>query len=324
MSLFDIGDKKLSDSSTAPVRLDEAMMARLDRFYKAGVKRLPDAADWYVNTFFNIQNILTVYDNGVPDRSDSDQRTFLFIDLLAATSPQTNIRRNTFLTTQIFQFIQDGVLCDIKMDFEAHLNNVCRALLGLPLQGQKVSAFRANLLGDQNQVTIDTWMMRAFSKDHLVPTTSEYDDLSKATRKVAKQYGVSPSQMQAALWVGIKALEGDASDTPEPFETTLMRFKESQDAQGQIDFDSSESKFENAEHSIASSAPRAVAANPGFTSRRLIGARMKEICERESRMSGDVVDAICDQEPPLLMDAILYTRRHHSSTSALASYLEKK
>lgn len=312
MSLFDVGKKKPAASSTAPVRLDAAMMERIDKYYRSGVKRLPDAENWYADTFFNLQNILTVYDDeGRPERNDSDQRAYLFIDLLAATSPQTNIRRNTFLTTQIFQFITDGVLCKIRMDFEAHLNNVCRALLNLSLSGQKVSAFRANLLGDSEAVTIDTWMMRVFDKDHINPTAAEYDDLSRATRKVARDYGVSPSQMQAALWVGIKALEGDDSDTPEPFEKTLERFKAHQDAQGSFNFQASESKFQSDEQKIAS-ANRSIAANPpeSFRSQRIIGPRMREVCEKEAHVTGALVDAVCDTPPELLMDAILFVRKN--------------
>ena len=301
--LFDLGKSKKTTKATGPVKLDEAMWDRLGMLYDAGVKRLPDAENWYDDTLSNIQNLFELDSSG----EDSAELAYLFIDLLAATSPQTNIIRNTFLTTQVFAFINDGILCKIKMAFEAHLNNVCRALLGLELSGQKVRAFQANLLGDQNAVTVDVWMMRVFNRDGDAPTAKEYDDISAATRKAAKEFGVSPAQMQAALWVGIKAIQGDPGDTPEPFEKTLERFKARQDAQGALDFAHGENKFKEAEAILAR---HQVASNPGegFRSPPLIGARMKEVCEKEAGVTGALVDLICQQPSGALMGALLFTR----------------
>lgn len=303
--LFDLASK----SKDGPVVLDKKMMDRIDKFYQAGIKRLPNAAGWYDETLANVQNIMEVNDES---GEDSDQLAFLFIDLLAATSPQTNIVRNTFLTTQIFSFITDGIMCKIPMKFEAHLNNVCRALLGLPLSGQKVSVFRANLLGDENAVTVDVWMTRVFNRSSDAPSAEEYKDISNATRKVAKKYGISPAQMQAALWVGIKALEGDPSDTPEPFENTLARFKSYQDAQGQFDFVTAEEKFRDAEESLDKKYGSKVRSNPGegFKSKRTIGDRMREICEKEANLPGEIVDLVCGQPRGLMMAAVIAVREN--------------
>lgn len=308
MSLLFKTEKAAPKAPKSKVVFDEAMLARIDELYRAGMKRLPDAGDWYQDTLINIQNIMTIYDDRGGVREDSDERALLFVDLLAATSPRTSIVRNTFLTTQIFSFINDGILCKIKMEFEAHLTNVCRALLNLPLSGQKVLSFQANLLGDKNAVTIDTWMMRVFQRNGDAPTTAEYEELSDATRKLARKYSISPSQMQAALWVGIKALEGDPADTPEPFEKTLRRFKERQDAQGEIDFGSAEGKFKAAEQSLAKH--RDEAANPNYSSQRTIGARLVEVCEKDAGISDELAHLICDQPPGLLMGSILFCRHH--------------
>lgn len=325
--LFDTSSKKAVKQS-GPVKLDDAMLARIDRYYQAGVKRLPDAENWYEDTFANIQNIMSVYDDS---GENSDELAYLFIDLLAATSPQTNIVRNTFLTSQVFSYINDAILCKTPMKFEAHLNNVCRALLGLPLSGQKVEAFQANLRGDESAVTVDVWMMRVFNRDGDAPSAKEYEDLTLATRRVAKQYGVKPAQMQAALWVGVKALEGDPADTPEPFEKTLDRFKAHQDAQGALDFDKAETKFKAAEEQLAE---RPVASNPPeprYASPRVIGPRMKEIGVREGDLDPALLDLICAQPATLLMAAILYTRKNgdrwagdDTAADKLLAYLEKE
>ncbi len=309
--LFDTLADRKSPAKAGKVVLDDAMLERIDMLYKAGTKRLSGAADWYADTFHNIMNIMETYDSSGPDDDSSDQRAYLFVDLLAATSPQASIIHNTFLTTQVFNFINDAVLCKILMKFEAHLNNVCRALIGLPLSGQKVTAFQANLLGDKNSVTVDVWMMRVFERESDAPTAAEYEDISAAVRKVARMYGIPPANMQAALWVGIKAVEGDPADTPEPFEDTLLRFKIKSDAQGKIDFASAEGKFEATENKLASE--RTVAANPPeprYSSPRTIGARLKEIAVKEAGLPGEVVDIICEQDSDTMMEAILFVRDH--------------
>ncbi len=300
---------KAKKSTDGPVKLDAEMLERIDELYRAGTKRLSGAADWYEFTFHNIQSMMEANDVSGETAAASDQRAYLFVDLLAATSPRCSIIRNTFLTTQLFNFINDAILCKVKMQFEAHLNNVCRALLGLPLSGQKVTSFQANLLGDNNAVTVDSWMMRVFGKDHDNPSAKEYEDLAAATRKVAKIYGITPAQMQAALWVGIKAVDGDPSDTPEPFEETLQRFKVRQDAQGVIDFAHAESKFGDTEASLA--AQRAEASNPPeprYSSPRVIGPRLREVCIKEALLPGEIVDIICEQPSGLMMEAILFVR----------------
>lgn len=303
-SLF--GDINRASKKEGPTRLDAAMMDRVDRYFKAGVKRLPDAGSWYENTVFNIQNIFHQYDDSI---EDSDQLAYLFIDLLAATSPRCSIIRNTFLTTQIFSFINDAILCKIKMQFEAHINNVCRALLGFDLSGQKVTSFQANLLGDTNAVTIDTWMMRVFGKSHDNPSAKEYEELAGLTRKVAKKYGVTPSAMQAALWVGIKALDGDPTDTPEPFEDTLARFKARQDQQGALDFAPHEDKFKSDEAKLAKGQEKSNP-EPRYSSPLVIGPRLREIAVREGGYPGELVDIICEQPSGFMMTAILFCRQN--------------
>lgn len=305
-SLFDLGPKK-SKSKDESVKLDAAMMDRIDYLYESGIKRLSNAGDWYEDTFFNIQNIMETYDDS---GEDSEELTYFFVDLLAATSPRCNIVRNTFLTSQIFYFINEALLCKIKNNFEAHLNNICRALFGLELSGQKVNSFQANLLGDKNAVTVDTWMMKVFLKDHDAPSTKEYAEIENATRKVAKKYGVTPSHMQAALWVGIKAMEGDPSDTPEPFENTLAKFKAHQDDQGQIDFVHAEEKFKTIENDLAKGQERHNPYEGGFKSPLVYGPRLREIAIREGGYPGELADIICEQPKGLMMAAILFCREN--------------
>jgi hypothetical protein len=131
-----------------------------------------------------------------------------------------------------------GRQCCFNLDMPNHETNAARVARGEPLTGEKVSAFYRNLtqLAEfDDGVTVDTWMLRAFSlrttgEDDAVkessgaPTDAEYRVVEEAVRELASTQGVSPRQFQAAVWVGIKRILGDVSkDTDEPFEVVLER-----------------------------------------------------------------------------------------------------
>ncbi len=301
-------------AAPASLRLDDAMWKRLTRIYRAGLEHMPDAGSWYADCFFNIQNVMIVFDhNGHPLLDTSKERTELFVDLLAATSPQASIARNTFLATQLFQMIRHATLCEFPNDFEAHLNNECRCFVGLPMSGPKVTAFRANLLGENKPVTVDSWMMRVFMQagKKAPESPAEYQRMEEMIRTVARRYNQTPSAMQAILWVGIKILEGAPEDTPEPFEHTLAELMNPRKkGQEEIEFVNAPAEAVKVEKKLAVE-NRSVRLNKGdgFTSVKIIAPRLREILMRETNLDANgLVKVLCEQAPGDLMTAILYCR----------------
>jgi hypothetical protein len=79
-------------------------------------------------------------------------------------------------------------------------------------KGPKVNAFYANIMGDEDSVTIDTWAVRAAllspvatkSEQSKLSRVGVYDALANAYRTAAAKRGVSPSTMQAVVWVTIR------------------------------------------------------------------------------------------------------------------------
>lgn len=204
-----------------------------------------DLKDWYTNTYPELEKIFSV--NGVPDHN----KVALMIDLLAATSPRYTIKMNVERALFLMEAIENGWIATVKINFEAHMGNVCRAILGLPLSGPKVRAFQANLWGKSDAVTIDTWMMKALGMTRQAPDAAEYSELSNVVREMASRVGVTPAQFQAAVWVGIKRLTGDEADTAEPFENILGTAKAELDNQKRFNFEEMKEEFsyadENAE-----------------------------------------------------------------------------
>jgi hypothetical protein len=214
-----------------PVLIDNLL-----KYFEAG----QDAMDWYDHTFNALNELL----------ANDANKTALYVDLLASTSPQCAVRENIYRALFYLTALEEGWLWKLHERFEAHFNNCCRSFFALPLSGRKVNNFQENLLGNPDAVTVDTWIMRAFGlreismeREKSAPSRAEYDAVVDATTHFAHAYNVKPCQFQAAVWVGIKRLRGDPSDTDKPFEAIFAEIKREIDSQLKLDLDSAISNF---------------------------------------------------------------------------------
>jgi hypothetical protein len=69
------------------------------------------------------------------------------------------------------------------------------------LKGLKTNAFAKAIAGDQEQVVIDVWMMKAVDHAKSSPSQSDYHALSQAVKAVAKIHGLTPRTTQAIIWI---------------------------------------------------------------------------------------------------------------------------
>lgn len=75
------------------------------------------------------------------------------------------------------------------------------------LTSPKVMAFWANLCGDEDAVTIDTWMLRAVGEDTAAKSGASaalVRRVAAAVRDAAWQMGETPASFQAIVWVQIR------------------------------------------------------------------------------------------------------------------------
>jgi len=73
------------------------------------------------------------------------------------------------------------------------------------LEGPKTTAFGHNLVGSDDAVTIDAWMLRAFNVTEVeAKRVGQYDVLADIVRKVAAEHDVAPAVLQAAVWCHIR------------------------------------------------------------------------------------------------------------------------
>jgi hypothetical protein len=145
--------------------------------------------------------------------------TDLFLKMFAATSPNTKVTQNVLNAVKAYrQFL----LGEPFTGMPAHVDNLNRAVAGVRMSGPKVGAFGPNLLGNLTPVTVDLWMARAIlGRDTVTPLQSKLVDYM--TSQAAKKVGLQPAEMQAAIWTGIKKLQG-SRDTSAPPEVVINEY----------------------------------------------------------------------------------------------------
>lgn len=72
---------------------------------------------------------------------------------------------------------------------------------GLVGDGPKVNAFRANLLGDMQPVTLDAWMLKMLGWPRPTFKPNQYVQLERQFQWVADVFGMAPAQLQATMWI---------------------------------------------------------------------------------------------------------------------------
>lgn len=130
--------------------------------------------------------------------------------LLAAISPQMPWNRNVQLARNAMKGDWRG--------FTKDKYEKCRLILDgvdpyLVLRGWKVRSFYANILGYWDHVTVDTWMIQAYTRKADYPATANrtnrkgrklYKRVADRIRREARVNGLAPAQWQAIVWCHVR------------------------------------------------------------------------------------------------------------------------
>lgn len=130
--------------------------------------------------------------------------------LMAIYSPQAKVDTNSTFALRAWSQYKAGRPISVKtrvMDAKAQsaLDNVDEYW-----SGEKTGNFVTNLLRVidphlKQGATIDMWMMRAAQYDNDAPTATQYSFMENETNRIAQEMGWEPQQVQAAIWVAMKA-----------------------------------------------------------------------------------------------------------------------
>ena len=135
-----------------------------------------------------------------------------FVALLAIYSPQAKVDTNSTFALRAWSQYKAGEPIKVKtgvMDSKAKeaLDNVNKFW-----SGEKTGNFFNNLLSEidpatkgKQGATIDMWMMRAARYASDAPNANQYSFMENEINRIAAEKGWEPQQVQAAIWVAMKA-----------------------------------------------------------------------------------------------------------------------
>ena len=135
-----------------------------------------------------------------------------FVALLAIYSPQAKVDANSTFALRAWAQYKAGQPISVKTDVMDTKAKKAMDNVDEFWSGEKTGNFFFNLLREidpttagKQGATIDMWMMRAGQYDTDAPTGTQYSFMENETNRLAQELGWEPQQVQAAIWVAMKA-----------------------------------------------------------------------------------------------------------------------
>jgi len=122
--------------------------------------------------------------------------------VIAHLSPRQQWTRNVDSAWQVVTF---GHTAGLSRSVNGALSALASDKPLDTLTGRKTHAFAKAIAGDEDQVPIDVWMLRAFGlPENRKVRVRLYTLLTDVVREVAEEIGCTPAVLQAAVWVHVR------------------------------------------------------------------------------------------------------------------------
>ena len=130
----------------------------------------------------------------------------LFIDILAITSPLTNVKLNllnTIITVDNIKYKRkNNIVYGLANKWIK--NNLDKYGKTKRFSGIKINNFAKSLRLIDGSVCIDTWMLKAFNLKRDVPTKYDIKYITRIVKNIADKLDMRTYEVQACLWVYAK------------------------------------------------------------------------------------------------------------------------
>jgi hypothetical protein len=135
-----------------------------------------------------------------------------FVALLSIYSPQAKVDANSTFALRAWAQYKAGQPISVKTGVQDRKATAALQDVDAFWSGEKTGNFFFNLLREidpstagKQGATIDMWMMRAAEYSSDAPTSTQYAFMENETNRIAREMGWEPQQVQAAIWVAMKA-----------------------------------------------------------------------------------------------------------------------
>ena len=166
------------------------------------------AREGEVGRYWYEESSKTILDAVGGDINEADK----LIQAIAITSPQTPVAGNFNFALQAYNQWKAGMSIKTGMFPTAMGPRLEKVFSGEDWGGRKTNDFYNNLMihidpSRVGPVTGDLWMLRAFgfTNPNEMPSEKQYEFITKVTQQIADDLGWKPHQVQASIWVNMKA-----------------------------------------------------------------------------------------------------------------------
>lgn len=177
--------------------MNQATITRkLQAYFDAATpSQLEAGARWYDEAREVIQGFMVTEESAGGDRHVLETA----VGVVAATSPRLHWSRNLRVSAMILNYPHvrpPGLLGRSYMAALAVMSKGASAL-----SGAKVKSFYAAIMGDEEAIVVDVWMMRAAEMEKDSPNSTDRRMIEDGVRSIARRRMVSPRTVQATIWV---------------------------------------------------------------------------------------------------------------------------
>lgn len=194
----------MNRKSAALSQTDSAIVRRIVRAFRAAsAADLAAGLGWYATAWAVAQEL----DPRNPARAAG---------VIAALSPRCQWSTNIVWARAVLAAADSGAACPAvhTETMRAQAYRIARGEHALAvLNGPKVRAFFANIVGDTDAVTVDVWAVRAATgltgddAIRMISTPAKYGRVAQCYREAARILGVTPREVQAAVWTSIRGIK---------------------------------------------------------------------------------------------------------------------
>jgi hypothetical protein len=187
----------------APPKYDTpAKIATLRRNLRKLTKEGEAGRYWYENSSSEVLKMV----------GGDVQEARKFVALLSIYSPQAKVDANSTFALRAWAQYKAGLPISVKTGTQDAKARAALEDVDAFWSGEKTGNFFNNLLREidpstagKQGATIDMWMMRAAEYPTDAPTSTQYAFMENETNAIARELGWEPQQVQAAIWVAMKA-----------------------------------------------------------------------------------------------------------------------
>ena len=126
---------------------------------------------------------------------------FVFAGVVAALSPRIRWNTNLDAATRMCRAAISGEDMPVVAGF-GHNREIAWSIANGGsadlISGPKTRAFFNNLIGNEYEVTVDVWMLRAAGLE--VANKGNMDNIADSVRRIARYRRLTPAQVQAIIW----------------------------------------------------------------------------------------------------------------------------